>query len=198
MADERRATLRQRLFTLLVAGIGAAAASAVSFAMAVYEAANPAPIPVVAAGDTIDTGRWTAVFREARIGPMPPAGDEPPEPKIFLTAEFDLENRSAASSYVSSNLITLDPTLAGLPEPVYHLARDGRLAGPLNPGMRERMIVVWEWLEGRPPPRELRLVVGAQIYKRRDNLYGASSWFDSDPVAVVELPVMRDDAEVGR
>ena len=198
MADERRATLRQRLLAILVTGIGAATASAVSFAMAVYEAANPEPVPVAAIGETIDTGRWTVVFHEARVGAVPSSAVAPPERKTFLAVEFELENRSAASSPVSSNLIAIDPSAPGLQEPAFRLVRDEWLASALNPGMRERMIAVWEWPEERSPPQEVRLVVGGQIYKRRDNLYGASNWFDGDPVAVVELPVTRGDAEAAR
>lgn len=35
------------------------------------------------------------------------------------------------------------------------------------------------------------LTVNGQIYKFRDNLYGASGWYDGSPVAVVELPVEK-------
>lgn len=193
--DERQATLRQRLLAILVAGIGAATASAVSFAMAVYEAANPEPVPAVAVGETIDTGRWMVALREVRIGAIPPTGIEPPEPKTFVMVEFDLENRSAVSSHVSSNLFTIDPSVPDLPDPVLYLARDGWIASPLNPGMPERMVAAWEWPDEQPVPDELRLVIGGQNYKRRDNLYGASGWFDGGPVAVMELPVSRDAAE---
>lgn len=198
MTDERQSTFRQRLLAILVAGIGAATASAVSFAMAVYAAANPEPVPVVAAGETVDTGRWIVSFGEAWIGSAPPTGVDPPEPKDFLMIEFDLVNRSATSSHVSANLIAVDPPVPGLSEPVFHLARDGWIASPLNPDMPERMIVAWEWPGQRPVPDELRLTIGGQTYKRRDNLYGASAWFDSDPVAMVELSVSRNATEAAR
>lgn len=198
MTEERRSTLRQRLFAVLVAGIGGAAASAVSFAMAVYEAANPEPLRVVAAGEPVDTGRWVVAVRTARVGPVPPSGVEPPEPKTFVMVEFDLDNRSAASSYASTNLFTVDPPVSDLPEPTVYLARDGWIASPLNPDMPERLIAAWEWPRTQPPPRALRLLIGSQIYKRRDNLYGASGWFDRDPVAAVELPVSQDAAEAAR
>lgn len=195
MTDERQATLRQRVLAILVAGIGAATASAVSFAMAVYEAANPEPVPVVAIGEPIDTGRWIVTLREARIGATPPNGAAPSEPKAFFIVELDLENRSAASSHVSSNLIAVDPLVSDQPDPVFYLARDNWLASPLNPGMPERMIAAWEWPDEQSVPDGLRVMIGGQIYKRRDNLYGASGWFDGDTVAMVELPVSQDAAE---
>lgn len=55
--------------------------------------------------------------------------------------------------------------------------------------MPERLTAVWEWPAGETPPRELKLLIGSQIYKKRDNLYGASSWLDRDPVAVVPLAI---------
>lgn len=47
---------------------------------------------------------------------------------------------------------------------------------------------------GEMPPRELKLLIGSQVYKKRDNLYGASNWFDRDPVAIVSLTVTQEAA----
>ena len=80
MSDTPRSTLRRRLFAFLTAGIGGAVAAAISFAMTVYEAANPDVIPIVAVGEPVDTGRWTVTFREARTGAAPPTGVKPYEP----------------------------------------------------------------------------------------------------------------------
>lgn len=52
-----------------------------------------------------------------------------------------------------------------------------------------------EWPQGTPPPQEVRLLIGSEIYKKRDNLYGASSWLDRDPVAVIQLPVQMPSTE---
>lgn len=194
MPDELRSTLRQRLFAVLVAGLGTATASAVSFAMAVYEAANPEPLPMAAQGEAIDTGRWIITIREARFGETSPRGVASSDTKTFLTVAFDLDNRSAASAYASTNLLAIEPPPENLPDPVFYLARDGHFASRLNPAMPERLLAAWEWPAGQSAPRVVRLVIGGQIYKRRDNLYGASSWFDGDPVAVMELPVSPHEA----
>lgn len=198
MAVERLSVMRRRVLTVLAAGIGGVAASAMSFAMAVYEAAHPAPLHVAEIGEPIDTGRWIITFRAARTGPVPPTGVEPPEPKTFLTVEFDLENRAATSSFASSNLLSIDPPIPDLQEPTIYLARDRAIAGPVHPGMPERLVAAWEWPTASPPPHDLRLLVGSHIYKRRDNLYGASSWFDREPVATVVLPVGISTAEAAR
>ena len=71
MSAEQRLTLRRRLFAFVVASVGAAAAAAISFAMTVYDAANPKPVPIAAPGQPIDTGRWTITFLDAR--PLDPA-----------------------------------------------------------------------------------------------------------------------------
>ena len=195
MAGEQRATLRRRLLALLVAGLGGTAAAAVSFAMTVYEAANPPQVPVAEAGETIDTGRWFVTIREARFGAIPPTGSAPPEPKTFLMIEFDLENRSARSANAFSSIIAFDPPIPNLPMPAFYLARDKWFAGPINPGMPERMVAAWEWPAQVDPPQELRLAINSQIYKPRDNLYGAPGWFDREPAAIIELPVA---VEAGR
>jgi hypothetical protein len=189
MSVTPRSTLQRRLFAFLAAGIGGTFAAAISFAMTVYEAANPEVIPSVAVGEPVDTGRWTVTFREARTGTVPPTGVEPYEPKNFVMVEFDAGNRSAAAAHVSSRLFTFDPPMENLPEPTFYLVRDKWIAGAINPGMPERLIAAWEWPEALPLPGDLRIKVGSEIYKRRDNLYGASGWFDRDPVAIVELPV---------
>jgi hypothetical protein len=173
----------------VVASVGAAAAAAISFAMTVYDAANPKPVPVAALGQPIDTGRWTITFRDARTGSIPPTGIKPSTPKNLVMVEFDLDNRSASTSNVFHRLFSIEPPVANLPPPAFYLARDKSVAGGLQPDMPERMIAAWEWPPAVPVPQQLHLKVTSQIHKRRDNLYGAPGWFDRDPVAVVTLAV---------
>jgi hypothetical protein len=194
MSAEQRLTLRRRLFAFLVAGVGGTAAAAISFAMTVYEAANPKAVPLVAAGQPIDTGRWIITLHDARIGSTPPTGIKPSAPKKLLMVEFDLDNRSASTSNVFLRLFTIDPPVANLPPPTFYLARDKWIASGLHPDMPERMIAAWEWPSAVSVPRQLRLKITSQIYKSRDNLYGAPGWFDRDPVAIVALEVAPEAA----
>ena len=189
MSAEPRPTWRRRLFAFVVASVGAAAATAISFAMTVYEAAHPKPVPIAAPGQPIDTGRWTITFRDARAGSIPPTGIKPSTPKKLVMVEFDLDNRSATTSNVYSRLFSIEPPIPNLPQPAFYLARDKSVAGGLQPDMPERMIAVWEWPAALPVPEQLHLKVTSQIHKRRDNLYGAPGWFDRDPAAVVTLGV---------
>lgn len=189
MHAEQRLTWRRRLFAFVVASVGAAAATAISFAMTVYEAAHPKPVPIAAPGQPIDTGRWTITFRGARTGSIPPTGFKPSTPKKLVMVEFDLDNRSATSSNVYSRVFTIEPLIPNLPSPTFYLARDKSVAGSLQPDMPERMIAVWEWPAAVPVPEQLRLKVMSQIHKQRDNLYAAPGWFDRDPAAFVTLAV---------
>jgi hypothetical protein len=173
----------------VVASVGAAAAAAISFAMTVYEAAHPKPVPVAAPGQPIDTGRWTVTLRDARTGSIPPTGFKPSTPKKLVMVEFDLDNRSASSSNLFHRLFTIEPPVANLGQPTFYLARDKSVAGSLQPDMPERMIAAWEWPPAVPVPEQLRLKVTSQIHKRRDNLYGAPGWFDGEPAAVVTLAI---------
>ncbi|MDQ6434856.1 hypothetical protein RB623_12435 [Mesorhizobium sp. LHD-90] len=185
-------TLRQRLFAFLLAGIGGTAAAAVSFAMSLHDAANPPGIAAVGLGDPIDTGRWTVTLHGARSGTLPPTGVPPFDPKKFVMVDLDVTNRSATPNNVLYRLLTPEPPVPNLPLPVYYLARDNWFASYINPDMPERVIAVWEWPEAAPLPERLKLKVSSQIYKQRDNLYGASGWYDRDPVAEVEMPVVAD------
>jgi hypothetical protein len=197
VSAEQRLTLRRRLFVFLVAGIGGAAATAISFAMTVYEAANPKVVPLVAVGQPIDTGRWIITLHEARVGSIPPTGTKPLTPKKLLMVEFDLDNRSASTSNAFLRLFTIDPPVANLPPPTFYLARDKWIASGLQPNMPERMIAAWEWPLAISVPRQLRLKIASQIHKRRDNLYGAPGWFDRDPVAIVALDVASEATGAG-
>jgi hypothetical protein len=192
--DEKRQTLRRRLLAFLVAGVGSLAATAISFGMTVYDAAHPKPLPTVAPGQPIDTGRWIITLREAYMSALLPTGSKPFNAKKMLTVTFDLDNRSASASNVYSSLMVVDPPVPNLPRPSFYLGRDKWVAGSIQPDMPERLIATWEWPQAVPEPQELRLKIVGQIYKRRDNLYGAPGWFDRDPVAIVPLPIAAQPA----
>ncbi|MGI6854180.1 hypothetical protein [Mesorhizobium sp. 1B3] len=179
------ASLRKRAVTLAVTGLGAILAGVASLSYALYEAANPEQLPVVVAGQPIDTGRWTAVLRGATFHKATADGST----KDKLAVDVELTNRSAMSSGTFSDLFTIEHPPAGLEKPVFHLWRDKAIAVTLEPDMPERVVAIWEWPETAPPPAAIRIDVAGQIYKRRDNLYGAPGWFDRPPIALVELSV---------
>jgi len=188
----QRPKRRQRLMILLVTGMGGMAAAAVSFATAVYDAAHPRPTVSATKGEAIDTGRWLVTINNAAMASVPPTGTKPFEPKRFLMVDLEFDNRSIATSNAFMNLITIkdERALVSL-KPVYYLARDKWIASAINPNMPEKLIAVWEWPADRPEPDKLSLSIGKQIYKPRDNLYGAPNWFDDGEAALVELAVTQ-------
>ncbi|QDC02023.1 hypothetical protein [Mesorhizobium sp. 8] len=163
--------------------------------MAVYEAAHPPETPVAAAGQQIDTGRWFVTLRSARIGTISPTGVPPSNPKQLIMVDLDVVNRSAMPNNLLGKVVVPAPLAAPagtVPEiPTTYLDRDKYFANYFNPNMPERVTMAWTWPQGMPVPETLTVTVKGEIYKLRDNLYGATGWYDGDPVATVELPVER-------
>jgi len=191
MTEPRRAMLRKRVYAFLIAGLGGFAASAVSFSVALYKAAHPVEIPLVPAGQRIDTGRWFLTLREAHAGTVPPTGIAPFRPQQLVMVDLDAVNRSAAPNNVLFRVVKLSMPTATSSVPTVYLDRDKYIAGYLNPDMAERVTIAWQWPSNVPVPDKLKLTIVGQIYKLRDNLYGASGWYDGSPVATVELPVRK-------
>jgi hypothetical protein len=191
MTDTRPAAIRQRLYAFLIAGVGGLAASAVSFGMAVYDAAHPPKVAVVSVGQRIDTGRWFVTVLSARVGITPPTGIAPLSPKQYLLVDLDVTNRSATPNNILDRVVTLDEPSLKLPAPMAYLDRDKYFAGYFNPGMPERVTMAWEWPVRAKVPDTVTVAINRQIYKLRDNLYGATGWYDRGAIATVELAVAR-------
>jgi len=188
------ASLRKRAVTLAITGAGAALAGLVTLSWALYQAANPAKLPQLTAGQPIDTGKWTVVLRHASFHKAAPDGSTTNR----LAVDVELTNRSATASLNFMNLFALEQPPTGLGDPTFYLWRDKAIASDLQPDMPERVVVIWDWPETAPPPAAVRIDIASQIYKRRDNLYGAPGWFDRPPVAFVELPVSTGEIGEGR
>lgn len=198
MTNEQRRNLRQRLYALAAASIGSVIASAISFGMAIYHAANPEPLHSAELGEMVDTGQWHVTVRAARISRLPPSGREPIEPKTLLLVDFAAENRSASTAHLPAKLFTFAAPKTELAPPTFYLTRDKATGGGLHPGMPEKLTAAWEWPTGEALPHDVKLLIASQIYKKRDNLYGASNWFDRDPVAVVPLAVAQETGSAGQ
>ena len=154
--------------------------------MALYDAAQPKELRIVQAGEPVDTGRWKVAVLDSRFD------------QERLSVEMEITNLSALSSNSYGHVLKLVDAPPGLATPTYLIARDNAVAYDLHPNMPERVVVQWTWPKETPPPQTVQFTFTSQIHKRRDNLYGASAWFDSDPVAMVELSVSRDATEAAR
>ncbi|HKU99841.1 MAG TPA: hypothetical protein VJR58_31385 [Vineibacter sp.] len=187
--------LGKRAGAFIIAGLGAALAVLISFASAIYEASQPKDLVQAAAGQSVDTGRWTVVARRAEFGRN--VRGAPASQQDRLAVELELTNRSAATSPGYTRLLELESPPAGLQRPTFYLARDSAIASGLHPDMPERVIAVWTWPPGALPPQKVRFKVTSQIYKKRDNLYGAPGWFDGPTVATLDLTIGGPDPVAG-
>jgi hypothetical protein len=183
--------LKKRATTFVVAGLGAGAAAIASLSAALYEAANPEQLPVVAAGEPVDTGRFSVTLLYASFGKEKDALPEKPEQ---LRVAMEITNLSAGTSNAFMRLLTLGNAPAGLKHATFTLTRDDAILFGLHPNMPERVIAKWDWPKESPPPASVDFTIASQIHKRRDNLYGAPGWFDRPPAAKVVLPVKREAA----
>jgi hypothetical protein len=172
--------LRKRAVTFIIAGLGAGAATVMSFAMALYDAARPKELASVRIGEPVDTGRWRITVLGSQFD------------KERLSVDMEITNLSAMTSNSFSHVVTLVNTPPGLMAPSYVLARDNAVAYNLHPNMPERLTAQWQWPKDVSPPQTVEFTFTSQIHKRRDNLYGAPGWFDRPPVARITLLVKSE------
>ena len=191
MAAMAFAALRRSLASKLTIGIGGLLALGLTTAQTLREAMPAADLPVVQAGQPVTAGRWQVVIREAGLSSASrPDGYRGRPGTKALSIDLELTNRSSESSNAIARLLSFDPPIAGLsPSPTAYLLRDGAILGALQPGLPERIRMVWDLPEAAPTPETVRIVVTGETFKPRDNLLAAPGWFNPKPVAAISLPV---------
>lgn len=187
-APGRSTRLRHRTTAWVLTGLGAGAATFVSLALAIV-ATQPQPVHQAQIGEQVVAGRWQVRATGARYQPANRDAKQYFERQNALVIDLELRNLSAQSSNSYTRLTELAAAGAGKQQPVHILARDGSFAGGLHPNMAEYVTAYWPWPEGQAAPEEVKLSVKGEIYKARDNLYGAPGWFPTEIVAEVTLPV---------
>jgi hypothetical protein len=197
MAFHALAGLRQILASRLTIGIGGLLALGLTTAQNVADAISPPAVPVVAPGRPIAAGRWQVTLYEAGLThDKRPDGYRGRAGTKALTVDLDLANRSSESSNAFSRILSVDPPIAGLsPMPTAYLLRDGAILGDLQPGLPERIRMVWELPDAAPVPETLRLVVIGETFKPRDNLLAAPGWFNPKPAATVTLALKQAEKD---
>ncbi|WP_100962132.1 hypothetical protein [Bosea sp. FBZP-16] len=187
------AGLRQAVSSKLTIGIGGLLALAITSGQSLLEALEPPVLPALAAGAPLDAGRWRIALHEARLTTQsrpdgPPASDG----AQFLALDLDVGNRSSETDNTFARILIVDPPVEGLqPNPTIWLMRDKAMLSALQPGLPERVQVIWRLAPGAKPPERLRLVVIGETFKPRDNLLAAPGWFNRKPIAAATLPVAR-------
>lgn len=199
MATLAFAALRRSLASKLTIGIGGLLALGLTTAQTLREAMPPASLPAIEAGQPIAAGRWQVVIREAGLSSAPrPDGYRGGPGMKALSVDLDLTNRSSESSNAVVRLLKIDPPIAGLsPLPTTYLLRDGAILGALQPGLPERIRMVWDVPEAAPTPETIRIVVTGETFKPRDNLLAAPGWFNPKPVGAITLPLRPVPARAG-
>jgi len=191
------ANLRQAVSSKLTIGIGGLLALAITSGQSLLEALEPPVLPALAVGAPLDAGRWRIALHEAKLtmqsrpdGPPAPAGTQ------FLALDLDIANRSSETDNTFARILTVEPPIDTLqPNPTFWLMRDKAMLSALQPGLPERVRVIWRLAPGAKAPEQLRLVVNGETFKPRDNLFAAPGWFNRKPIAAATLPVVRAEVK---
>ncbi|MER9328751.1 hypothetical protein [Mesorhizobium sp. M0488] len=186
-------TARSRVQTWITAGAGSIAALFVAGLMGAFGALPAHAPPQLPLDVAVDAGRWRIKPIRAYVSHADVHGVPLKPGQKALVLEADLTNRTAQSDKAYFNVFR--PEGLAVPEgpPMIALTRDSTLTPELHPGMTERMAYVWPLAGDAKIPAAIGFVVTAEIFKPRDNLYGAPGWFNPYRLGTVTLPV----ADVG-
>lgn len=186
-------TARSRVQTWITAGAGSIAALFVAGLMGAFGALPARAPPQLPLDAAVDAGRWRIKPIRAYISHADVHGVPLKPGQKALVLEADLTNRTAQSDKAYFNVFRPDGLAVPEGPPMVALTRDSTLTPELHPGMIERMAYVWPLAGDAKIPAAIGFVVTAEIFKPRDNLYGAPGWFNPYRLGTVTLPV----AEVG-
>lgn len=180
----------QKLRAKVLAGVGGLAAAGLSLGLAIWDKRETPEVPKIELGQPVEAGRWIVKLVGARLSPETPDGRAVRGGGQALVVDMSLENRTAETSNLYSDVIRLKDEPAGLePRPTFYLARDKELLRALQPRLAERVSAVWVWPAGTKTPESLAVTLSGLTFKPRDNLYGAPIWTNAREVATATLPL---------
>ncbi|MFE0757122.1 hypothetical protein ACFW16_24395 [Inquilinus sp. NPDC058860] len=185
--------LKSRTVVWLTTGIGGFLAAGVALVMTIASYRTDQPVPKLALGAPIEAGEWRFVPLSARIATTTPDGRKVRDGQKALVVEMELTNRTAASSNSFARLLTLDPSVGADDRPTYMLLRDQDLLWEVHPNMTERVAAVWTMPQGAAVSPMLTFAVHTSDYKRRDNLWGHSGWYNPHVLGTLDMPVLAPD-----
>ncbi|PRH87810.1 hypothetical protein C5L14_07795 [Labrys okinawensis] len=179
---------RQSLKAKLLTGIGGFAAAAISLGVSLYQLRNPAPVPNITAGQTIEAGRWLVTPNSAALATALPDGRPVKAGRRAVVLELLLANRTERTSNAVTGILKLT-NIAGAEGPDFYLVRDKERLMALQPRLPERLQAVWTLPAEAALPKALELTVAGATFKPKDSLYGAPGWFNPHDVARVSVPL---------
>ena len=175
----------QKFRAKVLAGVGGLAAAGLSLGLAIWDKRETPEIPTIELGQPVEAGRWIVRLIGARLSPETPDGRAVRGGGQALVVDMSLENRTAETSNLYSDVIRLKDAPSGLePRPTFYLARDKELLRALQPRLAERV-----WPAGARAPESLAVTLTGLTFKPRDNLYGAPIWTNASEVATATLPL---------
>ncbi|WP_448953712.1 hypothetical protein [Labrys neptuniae] len=179
---------RQSLKAKVLTGIGGAAAAAISLGISLYHLRNPEQVPVKAAGEAIEAGRWLVTPASAAAATTLPDGRPVKPGRRALVLDVTLANRTERTSNAVAGILKLG-NLANAEGPDFYLLRDKERLTALQPRLPERLQAVWTVPAEAVLPKTLELTIAGATFKPKDNLYGAPGWFNPHDVARMSIPL---------
>lgn len=182
-------TARSKIQSRITAGAGTIAALFVAGVMGAFGALPAHGPPQLPPDAVIDAGRWRLQPVRAYVSHAGVHGVPLKPGQKALVLEVDMTNRTAQSDKGYFNVFTPDGIVLPDSSPMIVLTRDSTMTPELHPGMTERMAYVWPLAGDATVPANLAFGVTAEIFKPRDNLYGAPGWYNPYRLGTVTLPV---------
>lgn len=161
------------------------------------------PLAVASVGSPVEVPPWQIELESARQFDSAPQIARQTDGVRYLAVTLYLTN--TASRFVPSGAAqpaveALRIDAAGLrdvrgplaPEdarPTLYRLPDAVPVGAFQPGIRYRVVAVWQQDAATPAPASLRITLRGSVY-RASSLDGSMMWFPDDPVASGELPVV--------
>jgi hypothetical protein len=183
-------SLSSKALAWITAGIGTFAALAVAVALGVSDARSPNEIPRIVSGQQLDAGKWQITPLKVWVTDQKIYGLTPKPDQKALVLEVELLNRTTQSDKGYYSTFHLPAEIEAKAEkPMIYLARDEALMPSLQPGLVEKMAYVWLMPATAVPKGSVELNIDADIFKLRDNLFGAPGWWGKHTAGKVTLPV---------
>lgn len=172
-----------------MAGIGGIAAILASWGMGLFEAKDQPPVPTLPIGQSVAAGEWALRFERAEVSDRLPDGEAVSRSgRKAIVLYLEATNRTAQTSGTLTQAIALATPVRGVDaRPMAYLLRDQAVVTELQPGLPERIALVWTYPAGERAGATARFGVTARTFKPFDNLYAQPIWTDPHTFGTVDL-----------
>lgn len=187
--------------TRMMAGIGGLAAIVAGWGIGLFEAKEKPIPPSLPVGQPIAAGEWSLRFDRVSLSDRLPNGDVIARfGRKAIVLELQATNRTARTSSSFLRAVKLTTPIKGIdPLPTAYLVRDREMTIELQPGLPEKIALVWTYPAAERTAARLRFDVTANTFKPFDNLYAQPIWTDPHPAGFIDLRLVAasSDASAG-